>query len=357
VSLLTRYILKRFSFLALFTSMASLLVFITVDLMENLDKFIATETAAGVIVRYYLLYSPQILYLIFPVILLLTTIFSLGGLVKTSEITAMKASGISPGRIMRLLALVGAIASLVVFFMGETLVADTAAERMEIYRTNIKRKPANLRLNSGRIYFQNDENSMLTLENFNQARRAGYKAVYLRTEDGRLAERIDADSLLFRDTGWILKSGEQRQLIPARRHEAFSLMEIPQLNLNILDIEGLQSDPAEMNLQELNEFIARQEQAGARVQRWQVNAQAKLASPLANLVIIMFGVPIALRRSRAGIMLGFGLSLLSAFAYYGIQVVCQNFGYKGLLDPFSSAWIPNAIFVLLAFLLYLKLDR
>lgn len=357
MSILSRYILKRFFFLAVFTGMASLLIFITVDLMENLDKFISTQTPAPVIIRYYLLYMPQILYLIFPVILLLTTIFSLGGMVRTSEITAIKAAGISPGRIMRLIGGVGILVSLLVFFMGETIVADTAQDRMEIYRTNIKRKPANLRLNSGRIYFQNDENSMLTLDNFNQLKRAGFKATWLRLEEGRLAERIDADSLVYTDDGWVLRQGDWRRMLPTFRRETFDERPLKSLQLRIEDIEGLQSDPAEMNLRDLRDFIKRQEQAGARIQRWEVNAQGKVASPLANLVIILFGIPLALRRTRAGLMLGFGLSLLSAFAYYGIQVVCQNFGYKGLLDPVSAAWLPNLLFALLALLLYLKLDR
>jgi len=357
VSILTRYVLRRFFFLALFTGLASLLIFVTVDLMENLDKFIDTGTPAGEIVRYYLLYVPQILYLISPVILLLTTVFTLGGLVRASEVTAMKASGVSPARLLRLLGLWGAVSSALVFMLGETLVTQTARERMAIYRERIRKQPSTLQTNSGRIYFQNDSTSMFTLENYNFDEERGQRAVFLRFEDGRLARRFDAHQVVRDSTGWKLVAGVERRLRPTLAVTEFAERPLPELRLDPLDIQSLQAAPEEMNRAELRDFIARQRGAGARVSRWEVNARAKVASPLANLVIVLFGVPIALRRNRAGAMLGFGLSLLCAFAYYGIQVVCQNMGYKELLDPLVAAWIPNLLFALLVVPLYYALDR
>lgn len=357
MSILTRYVLKRFLGIALFTALASLLIFITVDLMENLDKFIDTQTATPLIIRYYLLYAPQIFVLILPVILLLTVVFTLGGLSRRMEITAMKAGGVSPGRLMRLVGLWSLLASGLSFYMSETLVTDTAKERVEIYRTSVRRKPATLGEQSGRIFFQNDANSFLTLENYQVKEGWGRRATFLKTKEGRLVSRLDADTLRHTDVGWILQSGEERLLRPKLVSRPFQVYVLRELKLKPGDVETLQAVPEEMNLRELRAFIQRQKDAGAYTRRWEVNAQGKVASPVANLVIALFGVPLALRRNRAGIMLGFGLSLLSAFAYYGSQVVCQNLGYKGLLDPVGAAWIPNAVFLAAALLLYLRVDR
>jgi lipopolysaccharide export system permease protein len=357
MSILTRYLLRRFLALAVFTGLASLLIFITVDLMENLDKFIDTQTPGPLIARYYLLYSPQILVQILPVIMLLTTVFTLGGLARRMEVTAMKAGGVSPGRLLRLLALWSTLAAGLSFLMSETLVRDTSKERMEIFRTNVRKKPATLSENSGRIYFQNDARSFLTLENYNLEQGWGRRAVFQRMERGRLAWRLDADTLRMTDRGWVLLKGEERRLRPTLSARLFAVRQLPELRLNPGDIETLQAAPEEMNLRELRDFIARQRQAGAFTRRWEVNAQGKAATPLANLVIALFGVPLALRRVRAGLMLGFGLSLLSAFGYYGLQVVCQNLGYKGLLTPLAAAWLPNAAFAAAALLLYWRTDR
>lgn len=357
MSIITRYLLKRFLGIAVFTAIASVLVYITVDLMENLDKFIDTQTPAGEIVRYYVFYTPQILVTILPVILLLTTVFSLGGLVRRMEVTAMKAGGISPGRLMRLVAFWALLASGLSFLVSETLVTQTARERMEIYRTAVKRKPQGLRQNSGRIYFQNDATSFLTLENYNVEAGRGRRASFIQVEEGRVQWRVDADTLIHTAEGWVMRKGEERRLRPFVKAKTFSTRPLPELKLKAGDVETLQAVPEEMNLRELQAFIQRQQQAGAFTRRWEVNAQGKVASPLANFVIVLFGVPLALRRHRAGIMLGFGLSLLAAFAYFGLQVTCQNLGYKGLLSPMQSAWLPNAAFGLAAILLYWRVDR
>jgi lipopolysaccharide export system permease protein len=277
MSILTRYVLRRFFFLALFTGLASLLIFVTVDLMENLDKFIDAQTPPREIVQYYLLYLPQIIYLILPVILLLTTVFTLGGLVSRSEITAMKAGGVSPGRLLRLLGFWAGVFSVLAFVLGETLVTQTARERLEINRTRIRRQPSTLQASSGRIYYQNDGTSMFTLENYSFEEQRGQRAVFLRFEDNRLQERIDAHTVLRDSTGWVLVDGSTRFLQPDLRIEPFERRALPELSLDPLDILTLQAAPEEMNLAELQAFIDRQRQAGARVSRWEVNARTKVA--------------------------------------------------------------------------------
>jgi lipopolysaccharide export system permease protein len=357
VSILSRYIIKRFFSIAIFTLLTSILIFIVVDLLEHLDKFIDSDTPRLEIFRYYLLYIPQMVYLIMPVSLLLTTVFTLSGLVGNMEITAMKSAGISPGRILRLLSYWSIVISIGIFFLGETLVTETARERMEIYRTRIKKKPAALMQNSGKVYFQNDANSMLTLVNYNHDESIGKKAVYLEFENGRLKRRIDAPEIKLADSLWIFLNGTDRRLLQPGSFTAFDSLAFADLRLNPNDMQSLRSAPEEMDLPDLLEFIERQKQSGARVSRWLVNVQSKLAGPMANFVIVFFGVPIALRRNRGGTALGFGISLLSCFLYYGLQMVCKNFGYKEILDPISSAWIPVGLFLVLGITGYKLLNK
>ncbi len=357
MSLLTRYILRRFWSIAVFTLMASVAIFITVDLMENLDKFIDTETGWQTIVRYYLLYIPQIAYLITPVVMLLTTVFSLGSLVRTSEVTAMKAGGISPGRILRLLALQGLLVSVGVFYLGETLVTDTAGERNEIYQTCIKKRPPTLRQNSGHVYFQNDSSSMFSLDNFNLEQNEGRRAVFLQFDGSTVSHRLDAERISLRDSVWTMYDVDERWLAPRNRLLHHEVLAVPELQLNPYDIQSLRSVPEEMNYSELGGLIARLRQAGARITRWQVDAQIKLASPFANLMIILLGVPLALRRNRGGLVKGLGLSLLLCFLYYGMQVVLRNMGYKELLGPEAAAWLPNLTVLIVALFSFYKLDK
>ncbi len=357
MSIITRYILKRFATIALVTMASAIMVFITVDLMDHLDKFIDTNTPKGEILRYYLLYTPHIVYLMSPVALLLTTAFTLGGLVRTFEITALKASGVNPLRILRELAFAGLLVSLGILWLGETIVPDTARERQEIYQTRIKKRPPTILQNSGRIYFRNDSESIFALENFNLEKREGNRAVWLEFENQRLSRRLDADAVRFHEgAGWSFHQGVERLMGSGNQWQAFDSLALPRLHLDPDDIRNLRAKPEEMDLKDLQSFIDRQEQAGAPVIRWKVDRMVKMATPFANLVIVLFGVPIAMRRSLSGVGAGFGISLLCCFLYYGSQVFARNFGYNGLIDPWLAGWLPNIAFLLLTVPLYRGLD-
>jgi lipopolysaccharide export system permease protein len=76
-----------------------------------------------------------------------------------------------------------------------------------------------------------------------------------------------------------------------------------------------------------------------------VDRQEKLAIPVATLVIILFGAPLATSTKRGGTAYGIGVALLSTILYMLLFRVSGAFGETGALDPITSAWLPNAIFL------------
>ncbi|PIU54707.1 MAG: LPS export ABC transporter permease LptG, partial [Deltaproteobacteria bacterium CG07_land_8_20_14_0_80_38_7] len=78
-----------------YSILAFIAIYILVDTVENIDKFIDSKLELKYIALYYAFYLPYIVVLTLPVAMLLATMFSLGRLVGDNEITAMKASGIS----------------------------------------------------------------------------------------------------------------------------------------------------------------------------------------------------------------------------------------------------------------------
>ena len=112
MKLIDRYFLKHFLAILVFSLMAAMLVFVVVDLIEHLDKFIDRHVPVPVVVDYYILYLPYIIYLVLPVGMLLASLFAMGHFMKTNEFLAMKASGVSLYRIFGWVTLLGLIFSL-----------------------------------------------------------------------------------------------------------------------------------------------------------------------------------------------------------------------------------------------------
>ncbi|MFC1693412.1 LptF/LptG family permease, partial [Candidatus Latescibacterota bacterium] len=92
---LSKYILKEFLSFLMYGIIAFAVIFILVDLVDNLDNFIDNKVRISLIVLYYIFNLPFIIVLTFPVAMLLSTMFSLGRLSSDNELTAMKASGVS----------------------------------------------------------------------------------------------------------------------------------------------------------------------------------------------------------------------------------------------------------------------
>jgi lipopolysaccharide export system permease protein len=88
--ILDRYLIRQFLFVLLFSLTAFWLIFVIVDLVENLDKFIDRHATLLVVAKYYLFYTPYIVVLALPVAMLLSCLFSLGQMAKHNELTAIK---------------------------------------------------------------------------------------------------------------------------------------------------------------------------------------------------------------------------------------------------------------------------
>ena len=70
MKILDKYILRNFWGTLIFSLMAFCLIFIIVDLIGYLDKFIDRNVPYVAIVKYYLYYLPYIIVLSFPVAVL-----------------------------------------------------------------------------------------------------------------------------------------------------------------------------------------------------------------------------------------------------------------------------------------------
>jgi lipopolysaccharide export system permease protein len=69
-----------------------------------------------------------------------------------------------------------------------------------------------------------------------------------------------------------------------------------------------------------------------------------LALPVATLVIILFGAPLATSYKRGGAAFGVGISLVTVIAFIAMLKLAQALGEAGALSPWAAAWTPNLVF-------------
>ncbi|MBA7713121.1 hypothetical protein ES703_122120 [subsurface metagenome] len=190
--LLDRYVLTRFLSILMGAMVAFVTVFLVVDVVENMDKFIDAKMPRQAIVAYYLYTLPWFVSIALPMATLLATFFSIGLLNKRNEISAMKASGFSIRRIGASLLITGLLLSIGSFFFDDLLVSEGMRRKAEVqsqylareYRRKHKVKKQN-------IFLQQSPTEHIAIDRFDY-RTQQARGVYIqRYEQGRLAQRMD----------------------------------------------------------------------------------------------------------------------------------------------------------------------
>jgi lipopolysaccharide export system permease protein len=357
--LFDRYLLKTFVRFLLFALLAASAIFVVVDLIEHLDSFIDKKVPYLIVVQYYLLYLPYIIYLVLPMATLLSALFTVGNLSRNHELTAAKASGIGLYRILFHLLFVGILLSAGNFFFGETLVPYTNRENQDLYRRRVSANPAQ-QGGPGRIYLRNQPGEMVRLDSYDEKSGTAHNLDYQDFDGQTLVRRLNAREAIWKDTAWVVASGQLWVFHPdctvsrAIHDQTFSDLGFTPADLVIKEVR---TEPEAMGYWQLRRYVATLQIVGANTLRWNVDLAFKEAMPITCAIVILLGVPIAAQYRRSGIALSIGMGMLISFTYFAFQQIGRVIAYNGSLSPLTAAWLGNGVFIIVGIVLYLRVRK
>lgn len=353
--IIDHYIIRRFLGvlglgLALFIS-----IYLIVDIIEHLDSFIDKGAPALAIIRYYLYYLPFIVVLILPVAMLLSSLFSIGLLARHGELVALKASGISLYRILLPLFGLSLAISFLCLMLGEIVVPFSNQQKERIKRVEMEKRPPR---NTGQrrdIYLQDTPNRIVHARLYLAKKKTAKDVLIQDYAKNVLVKRTDAEEMAWEEGGWILKNAYVRTFTEnEERLCRYEKIERPGLRILPQDLAKRQRDPEEMGFWELKRYIDRVRKGGGGYKRWLVDLHMKVSFPFANFIIVLFGAPLASNPRRSGVAVGFVISFIICFIYWGILQAGIAMGHNGLLPPLLAAWIGNLGFGLAGLAILIK---
>ncbi|MDP2172706.1 MAG: LptF/LptG family permease [Candidatus Cloacimonadaceae bacterium] len=354
MKVLDRYILREFlkTYLIIFLSFA--VVFIVIDVIDNLPRLVRAGASAQLATLYYLLRIPYLLVLTSPVTVLLSGLFMMNALSKHNESVAIRAAGISIKRAMLPLFIVGFFISIGVAVMGEYLLPYAESKRIHVYNVQIKGEQPEDQLLKARVHYQGKENDFYYFGFFdgyqNSIRVIDLTRIDYETK--RVTEHVTASGAVWKDDRWIMQETDIRRFKDGKltEHHFYPSTDLPLLDVKPQDFIRITKKTLSLTFMELKEYIARLQKMGEDANREIVDLHMKLAFPLTNLIVIFFFIPIATSNIRSkGRGLVFLLGLSVCFIYLIIVRVIQSLGYNGVIPPIIAAWAPNIGFTLLGF--------
>ena len=140
MTILQRYVLYRFLTVLALCLLASVSLFVVFDIFERLNLFIREGASVLLVLQYTLYKVPLIVQLMLPIAVLVSSIISVGRLSQISEMTAMRAAGLSVWTLAAPLLVVGFLLSVLSFGLGETVIPYATQRSEEIYHLDVKRK-------------------------------------------------------------------------------------------------------------------------------------------------------------------------------------------------------------------------
>lgn len=353
MKLIDKYLIRQFLQTVFFALLAFILIFLVIDAMENLDDFIDQNVPALKIIHYYIVFTPEIIKLITPVAVLFGALFTAGKASSLSELTAIRASGVSLYRFMAPFVVTALVISFISLYFGGYIVPMANKTKIYIEQTYLKK---GLIFTGSNIYFQDTRTKIVSISffdsNLNQANKVSIQD-FNKNDLTEMVNRIDASKLEYDSSSgnWIAYKGIERTFTnKAETAKYFDSLMITNLHFKPVDLTKKQEKPAEMDLGELSDLIDSQKRAGTNPTVAQIEYHSRFAFAMTSVIIVLFGLPISANKRKSGLAVQVGINILIAFVYLVFMKVSQAFGKNGALDPIFTAWFANLIFAVGTFI-------
>lgn len=357
------YVLRRFLFLYAGTLVSFHLVYVVVDLFENLDTFVKRSDTAGAFfslaVQYYMAVLPIVFcQLLGPVVALTAGLFTVTVLQRANELVPMLANGRSAFRIFLPIIVAGFVLAGATFLLQEIWIPRTGSV---IRQLTGQRGPSVVENQK----YRDDKHGILVVVKryFIQDRRAeGISVIPVGSIDRgerKISEfHIHARSMEWIEPElagagyWMLQNGRKQEYkdktLVTRSVSSpsaaplllESFVEEPlKSSLVPADLQTRREDEVFMTLSDLRRKIAESVD-----RRWTIKYYSRFATPMSTVVLLLVGLPVILYYGSRNVFFGALVSALITSSFYIASSFAGNLGLRGVLFAPLGAWLGPLLF-------------
>jgi lipopolysaccharide export system permease protein len=213
-----------------------------------------------------------------------------------------------------------------------------------------KRPELYLDVKQDKIWYRS-KNLIYNLRSFD-SKTQSIKGMAVYSFDNRfdLKQVVNADRALYTPSGWKLLDGTVTIFAQDGTPDSqyFQEKDLP-IAETPKDFQEIEKEVDGLRLKELWHYIQRTKQAGADTKSYEVKFHSRISLSFIPLVMCILGVPFSTRNRREGGMAkDLGMCLGVTFFYWLFYSIGLSLGSNGALPPWLAAWLPSAVFAVLA---------
>ncbi|MEO6052496.1 MAG: LptF/LptG family permease [Chthoniobacterales bacterium] len=350
--LLDRYVLMKFFIPFIYCFVGFLSIWLVFDLSDNGPDFIEAHTPLKKIVEYYQTQIPEIIVISLPIGELLALLYALTQMSRSNEIVSMLTAGVSVGRIIVPLVLVGMLLTGITQYFNYEMSPHAAAEKKQMLREIKRGKKIEPGL-TGHL-FRNRENFrtwyMRKIHNGKLKQYLEDVQVIQQDANGNITDQLYAREAYFNPTSrvWTFffvkyvkldDKGEMLQPEYSRKMDVSNWSETPwRIASSVMNPDYLSVDELKLYLTYNSDFPKK------RLAPYETQLYYRWALPWVCLLAIFLAAPLGIVYSRRGILGGVASAIALFFSLVFISSLFVTLGKGDKINPFVAAWGPMVVY-------------
>ena len=356
VKRLDTYIIRKFIGTYVYSIILIISISIVFDINENLAKFTTNHAPLRAIVMdYYANFVPYFANLFSPLFVFIAVIFFTSKLAGNSEIIAMLACGMSFKRLLRPYLISAAIIAAVNFYLGSYVIPKGTVVRHNfesLYKNNKKITTAS------NVQLQVAPGVVAFMSQYDDLTKTGYGFTLDKFENKKVVSHMTANVIQY-DTisdaryHWRAQSYKIRTLTGMREQITSGTSLDTTIMMEPMDLVFSKGQQETLTSPELRRYISKQQERGSQnVVQYEVEYHKRIATSFASFILTIIGVSLSSRKRKGGMGMYLGIGLALSFAYILLQTVSATFAIQANTPPMLAAWIPNLLYVFIAYYCY-----
>ena len=319
-------------------------VFAFMDELNRVGKGSYTTLDA---IQYVLLLVPGLAYQLFPITALLGSTIGLGVMASNSELTVMRAAGVSLNRIVWSTMKVGLVLVALTLIIGESI-APVAEQYARTFRSVAISD--RLAIYGKSQLWARDGKSFVNVREILPGERLGGIFIYERDESHQISRIVQAQSAVFQKNQWVLEDVVSNDLtneqVTSLRQER--MIWGTKLSPDLLSVVTLL--PGTMSIRDLYQYVNYLNKNGLDAATYEYALWGKVVAPLITGTMVFLAIPFVFGPLRS---VGVGHRVVvGALVGIGFYLVNQMFAYVGIVynfNPMVNAVLPAGLALAVAY--------
>jgi LPS export ABC transporter permease LptF/LPS export ABC transporter permease LptG len=362
--ILTRYILREVVAHALIGAAIFTFVLFTRDLGRILELVVRASAPLPSVAEIFLFTVPLALTYTIPMSVLVGILIGLSRLAADSEITAMRASGMSIWSFLRALSIFVIAAWLLALANGIYLAPYSQAALVRL-EDQLKGSQVSFEIQP-RVFYEGFPGRVLYVQDVHSGQGAAvWKGVFLADTSDSSNPRVTLAKegiVVSEGTDHLhlhLRDGSTHETDPKQADNyqisTFQQMDIP---IELPASESKTDEALPVGMVSTRTLFEQGQHGDAAASRWyRIEFYRRFALPTACLVLALVGIPLGLSSKKSGKSGGFVLTILLVFGYYFVSLIGVSLAKQGRVAPWFGAWLADLVFLAGGIFLLWRADK